>query len=189
MEQLRSFVALHMCITRSSLGHRLLCEAHLAPPIKRQELMLRHGCGHYVRQERRENPCISMKIPEVAWILLQLLRQPGENCSGCCVSQERLCVVMLCYVFCYGCCATLEENKRVCSYYHFFMSSSSLLARANSADSVNSKRTDHTTEWRAIQPPSHPSTSSHPSELSQSTGFPAPCIIWQIPTMYLCYIW
>ena len=107
----------HMCITRSSLGHRLLCEAHLAPPIKRQELMLRHGCDWWVRQERRENPWISMKIPEVAWILLQLLRQPGEKTVMAAASARRevMCgYVVLCLLLRLLC--QLEENKRVCSY-------------------------------------------------------------------------
>lgn len=76
--------------------------------------------------------------------LFWLLRQPGEVMCG---------YVVLCLQARPRC--QLEENKRACSA----TASSCLLPassfRANSADSVNSKRTDHTTELRAIQPPSH----------------------------------
>ena len=37
---------------KSSLGHRLLCDARLAPPIKQRELKLCHGCDCWVSQER-----------------------------------------------------------------------------------------------------------------------------------------
>ena len=147
-----------MCIRRSLLGHRLLCEAHLAPPIKQRELMLCHGCDRWVRQERRENTWISMKIPEVAWILLQLLHQPGEKTVTAAVSARRdvMCgYAVSCLLLRLLC--QLEENKRVCSYY--------------SSSHVNSKQLTTRTEWRAIQPPSH--LPHHPTPLSchRALGF------------------
>ena len=69
MEQLRSFVALHMSLTRCSFGHGLcavrIYKLHLD---KQQHLLLCHGYVHWVSHKRRE--------------------------LSCCVSQERGCVVL-----------------------------------------------------------------------------------------------
>ena len=71
-----------MRITRYSLGHKLLCAVRIYEPHLRKQ---QHTMASRLSHERREYR------------------------YGCCVSQERVCAVIVCYVCCYGSCASQKR--------------------------------------------------------------------------------
>ena len=94
-----------MYVTRYSIGHKLLCAVGICEFHPKE--MVAFNCsitavslGSATRGET------------IAWILLPLLHQPGENTVTGVVSVRREVVwgyVVLCYVCCYGCCASQER--------------------------------------------------------------------------------
>ena len=85
--------------------------------------------------------------------------------------REVMCgYVVLCLLLWLLC--QLEENKRVCSYY--------------GSSRVNSKTTDDTNRMKSNTTSLPPSTSSHPSELSQTTGFQLPASYSKFP-LFTCF--
>ena len=66
-------------------GATLCCPDISAPLRKQQQLLLHHGCVHWVSHERREYSMYTAMAAASA---------RRECCYGCCVSQERGCVVL-----------------------------------------------------------------------------------------------
>ena len=87
--------------------------------------------------------------------------------------REVMCgYVVLCLLLWLLC--QLEENKRVCSTY--------------GSSRVNSKTTDDTNRMKSNTTSLPPSASSHPSELSQTTGFQLPASYSKFPLcIYVTY--
>ena len=127
-----------MYVSRYSFGHELLCAVEICE-FHPKEMVAFYCCitavslGSATRGET------------IAWILLPLLRQPGENTVTAAVSVRREVVwgyVVLCYVCCYGRCASQERismsavPKASCSN---LSSALPTMGSANSADSVSSK--------------------------------------------------
>lgn len=100
-----------MYVSRYSFGHELLCAVEICE-FHPEEMVAFYCCitavslGSATRGET------------IVWILLPLLRQPGENTVTAAVSVRREVVwgyVVLCYVCCYSWLRQTEENKRVFS--------------------------------------------------------------------------
>ena len=124
--EVRSFVALHTTT--------LCCADIWAPPVKWQELLLRHGCVCWVRHKRKEYSVNTARAAASA---------KREHCVMAVVSARRAAV--LCYVCCYSCCAS-QKRINTSAIPAVLTSSFILQARtlptlgsANSADSVSSK--------------------------------------------------
>ena len=88
--EVRSFIALHTTT--------LCCADIWAPPIKWQELLLRHGCVCWVRHKRKEYSVNTARAAASA---------RREHCVMAVVSARRAAV--LCYVCCYSCCASQKR--------------------------------------------------------------------------------
>ena len=107
--------------------------------LKRQGILLHHGCVYWVRHKRREHS---------ASIAMATASARREYFYGCCVIQERFCCVRLCCGCCYGCC--ISRRQYIClQFLQLLVSPSRLLARTlpvlgsvSSVDSVNRETTD-----------------------------------------------
>ena len=124
-----------MHITRYSLGHELLCACRdiWAPPKKVMTFYCSIKAVSVGSATKGKN-----RVCLLLWLLLQL----GEKTYGCCVSQERGCVVLGKAMAAASAAVPAGENKCVCSSYG--SASSDLLAWAlptlgsvNSVDRVN----------------------------------------------------